>query len=97
MVASKTKLIKICDELFNKGIIGKGMLRGKKYDLCNGHIECSLNPRNPETRRLIYTNFEKLGYTVKSGGYDYIKIYWNDNNLNNQINDIFKKYEGGLK
>jgi hypothetical protein len=91
MEASKTQLIKICDELFEKKIIGQGMLRDKKYDICNGFIECSLKPKNPETRKLIWDNFEKLGFIVKSGAYSYIRIYWADDNIN-EINKIFKKY-----
>lgn len=92
MAATKENLIKLCDELFEKNIIGKGMLRDKKYDINNGHIQCSIRSCNPNTFKLIRKEFEKLGYIVKSAGYDYIDIYWTDTTTE-LIKEIFNKYQ----
>lgn len=91
MAATKAKLLKIADELFEKRIIGTGMLRGKKYDICNGHIQFSVRSCNPNTWSRIWKNFEKLGYTVKSGGYSYMDVYWDEDT--STIDQIFEKYE----
>lgn len=90
MDGSKDTLLKIADELFEKRIIGTGMLRGQSYDVCNGHIEFSVRSRNPNTWSKIWESFESLGYIVKSGGYDYMNVYWVEET--SDIDEIFDKY-----
>lgn len=89
MKPTKEKLIQICNELFNKGIISTGELRDRKYDVCNGHVNFSI-PKNAY-KDALKENFEKLGYTFKHAGFSYYEVYWKEDT--SHIDEIFSKYE----
>lgn len=93
MSATKEKLIQLCDELFEKKLIGNGMIRSNKYDVCNGFIEFGLKPKNPKTRKAVLDGFRNLGYDVKNHCYDYWRVSWEDKEEIEYINNIFSKYE----
>lgn len=89
MKATKEKLIEICDELFEKKIIGRGEISHTKYDVCNGHVNFTIGQR--AFTESIRKNFEELGYKFESAGFSYYNVYWKEDT--SHIDDIFNKYK----
>lgn len=89
MAATKEKLIEIIEEMHEKNILSM-MRYGKKYNPCNGHIVIDVKSHNPETFSKIWKGFEKLGYIVESGGWNYLEIYYEEDT--SDLDEIFNQY-----
>lgn len=89
MAATKEKLIDIIVKMHEKKLLNM-MRYGRMYDKCNGHIKIDVKSRNPKTFSKIWKGFEKLGYIVESGGWNYLKIYYEEDT--SDLDEIFNQY-----
>lgn len=92
MLPTKENLYRVADDLFEEGIIGGGKLFKNRYDKYEDYIICSIKTNKPENRELIIKRIENLGFKVEEETNNYIKIYWEDNEEKDLINETFNRY-----
>ena len=79
------KLLEICEELKNRGIIYRDIKQ------CNKHI--TINPNTGGSSKMwgyLANKFRDLGYEVKCDGWGYMSIYYD--NKKYEIDEVFNKY-----